>query len=468
VKPPGGFLLRTDRDGKELELFAAGMRNTYGFTFNPDGEMIGFDSDMQWDWGTPWYRPCWIFHLVSGGEYGFREGTGKWPSYYPDSLPPTVEVGIGSPTGMKFGTDSKFPPAYRHALFAADWAYGRIFAVHLKPEGASYSATWETFLKGRPLNVTALEFAKDGALYFITGGRGTQSGLYRVTYVGPEVPETPPTAAELSKQAEGKRARAIRHQLEAFHGEPNPKALDFLWPYLNHDDRFLRYAARIALESQPVAQWQDRALSETRTNAALTALLALARCGGNSLQPRLLTALVKFPLAALDEPRQLEKLRILELSFIRQGRPASADVQPALAELDRSYPANSEWLNRELSELLIYLQAPGVVAKTLGLVRRRARRRNRFITFSICAPSPTAGPWTSASSISTGSPPTSSTTSRPHSSIKAASIRAGPRWTPRAIRPRCCNGSRTPTVITPTAPACPSSWPASARMPWAR
>ena len=215
VKPPEGFMLRTDRDGKDWELFAAGMRNTYGFTFNSDGEMIGFDSDMQWDWGTPWYRPTWIFHLVSGGDYGFREGTGKWPSYYPDSLPPTVEIGIGSPTGMKFATDSKFPPAYKHAMFAADWAYGRIFAVHMKPEGASYSATWETFLKGRPLNVTALEFAKDGAMYFITGGRGTQSGLYRVTYTGKEVPETPPTAAELSQQADGARARAIRHQLEA-------------------------------------------------------------------------------------------------------------------------------------------------------------------------------------------------------------------------------------------------------------
>ena len=27
-------------------------------------------------------------------------------------------------------------------------------------------------------------FGKDGAMYFITGGRGTQSGLYRVTYTG--------------------------------------------------------------------------------------------------------------------------------------------------------------------------------------------------------------------------------------------------------------------------------------------
>ncbi len=368
VKPPEGFLLRTDQDGKEWELFAAGMRNTYGFTFNPDGEMIGFDSDMQWDWGTPSTRPCWFFQIVSGGEYGFREGTGKWPSYYPDSLPPIQEVGIGSPTGMKFATNSKFPPAYRSAMFAPDWAYGRMFAVHFKPHGASYTATVETFLKGRPLNMVALEFGRDGAMYFITGGRGTQSGLYRVSYTGKEIPETPPTAAESRELADAAKSRTLRHQLEAFHGHTDPKAVDFLWPHLNSDDRFIRYAARIALEAQPVAQWQDRALAETRTNASLTALLALARCGGKDLQTPLLNALKRFPLPGLDEDRQLEKLRVIELSFIRQGSPAPADAKAATAELDRSYPAKSEWLNRELSELLIYLQAPDVVGKTLALM----------------------------------------------------------------------------------------------------
>ena len=44
--------------------------------------------------------------------------------------------------------------------------------------------TSETFLKGQPLNVTDLEFGADGSMYLITGGRKTQSKLYRVTYTG--------------------------------------------------------------------------------------------------------------------------------------------------------------------------------------------------------------------------------------------------------------------------------------------
>jgi len=50
-------------------------------------------------------------------------------------------------------------------LYAFDWSYGRIFAVHLKPQGATYAAEREVFLKGKPLNLTDLEFGKDGAMY---------------------------------------------------------------------------------------------------------------------------------------------------------------------------------------------------------------------------------------------------------------------------------------------------------------
>jgi putative heme-binding domain-containing protein len=367
VQPPGGFFLRTDKDGKKWELFAAGTRNTYDFAFNTDGEMFAFDSDMEWDWGTPWYRPIRICHIVSAGDYGFREGTGKWPKYYPDSLPSTVDVGVGSPTGLKFGTDSKFPEKYKKALYALDWSYGRIFAVHFTPDGASYDATFETFLRGKPLNLTDIEFGKDGAMYFITGGRGTQSGLYRVSYIGPKEKNDESGASKEELKIAAK-ARELRRKIEHFQGRQDPTAVPFAWPYLNSDDRFIRYAARMVIESQPVAEWKDRAISENRTNAGITALLALARCGGKETQRDLLKALAKFPLDNLSEAQQLEKLRVIELSFIRQGKPDPDLVQMAIDKLDRHYPAKSEWLNRELCELLIYLQAPDVVTKTLALL----------------------------------------------------------------------------------------------------
>jgi putative heme-binding domain-containing protein len=368
LKPPGGHVLRTDPDGKTWELWAAGMRNTYDIAFNPDGELFGFDSDMEWDWGMPWYRPIRLIHLVSGGEYGFREGTGKWPPYYPDSLPPVIDVGIGSPTGMKFGAQSKFPPRYRTALFAMDWAYGRMFAFHLTPDGATYSATLETFLHGKPLNLTDFEFGHDGAMYFITGGRGTQSGLYRVSYVGPRVKTPPLTAAEKRARKAATRARALRHRLEQFQGRQDPAAVGFAWPYLDSPDRFLRYAARIAIESQPVAEWQQRALDEMRPQASITALLALARVGPSNLQNDLLQSLGRLSPDQLTMAQQLAALRVLELAFIRMGPPDPQVAQDVINVLDPLYPARDWQLNYELCQLLIYLQAPDAVTKTLALL----------------------------------------------------------------------------------------------------
>jgi putative heme-binding domain, Pirellula/Verrucomicrobium type len=369
ILAPGGYVLRTDPEGKKWELMLAGFRNSYDFDFNADGEMFTFDSDMEWDWGLPWYRPTRINHCVLGAEFGWRSGSADWPDYYADSLPPTINIGVGSPTGVKFGTKSNFPEKYRKALFIFDWSYGRIFAVHLKPDGASYSGEFEVFLKGKPLNLTDLEFGKDGAMYFITGGRGTQSGLYRVSYVGPKPRPVAKTKEELEAEKAGAKARAARHTLEAYIGKRDPRAVDWAWPYLRSPDRFLNFAARMAIESQPVERWKDMALLESNTDAALNGLLSLARCGGKETQRDLLSmALKKFPLDSLSVTQKLQKLRIIELSFIRQGKPDADLAKLAIDKLDPAYPSDNEFVNRELSQLLIYLEATNVVTKTLALL----------------------------------------------------------------------------------------------------
>ena len=370
ILAPGGHILRTDPQGKRWELLLAGFRNSYDFDFNADGEIFTFDSDMEWDWGLPWYRPTRIIHCVIGGEYGWRSGSAKEPDYYADTLPATVNIGIGSPTGVKFGTRSNFPEKYRQALFAMDWSYGRIVAVHTVARGASYAGNFETFVRGKPLNVTDLEFGRDGAMYFTTGGRGTQSGLYRVSYVGGEsaAESDESRAARSALETAAQRSSTLRHQLEAYHGKNKPVAIGVAWPHLASSDRFIRNAARIAIESQDVKLWKNRALIETDRQASLTALLALARCGGRDTQNDLLYALQRFPFAALSDEQQLEYLRVLELSFARQGKPEAPMARRVLAQVDALYPAASEPLNRELVQLLVYLEAPGVVGRTLALL----------------------------------------------------------------------------------------------------
>ena len=180
-------MLRTDRDGKQWELLAAGLRNPFGIAFNPLGDLFTYDADAEFDMGSPWYRPTRVNQLVSGADFGWRGVTGKWPPYFPDHADnalPTLDIGRGSPTAVAFGTGTRFPADYQQALFILDWSYGRILAVHLAPRGAGYRAWAETFLQGRPLNVTDITVGPDGALWIVTGGRKTQSALYRIAYTG--------------------------------------------------------------------------------------------------------------------------------------------------------------------------------------------------------------------------------------------------------------------------------------------
>lgn len=364
---PGGHVLRTDPDGRSWNLVAGGLRNAYDFDFSPTGELFTYDSDNEWDWGTPWYRATRVFHLVSGAEAGWRDGTRAWPDHYPDQVRPVLDPGIGSPCGVKFGTHARFPEKYRRALYLQDWSYGRILAVHLEPHGASFRGTFEPLLSGQPLNLTSMAFGPDGALYFVTGGRGTQSGLYRVRYTGSEPTSTgplPPTPAEQATAP----LRQLRHQLERFHGAPHPDAVPFLWPHLGHPDPAIRFAARVALEAQPPEDWHPRALAETQPTVALHALLALARTGPPDTQPALLRTLARFPLADLDEDHRLLKYRVIQLSFLRQGHPGPDLARLAREKLGVRFPATSWPENRELTRLLAYLEDPDLVPRALDLL----------------------------------------------------------------------------------------------------
>src|SRR5262249_39664074 len=158
--------------------------------------------------GEPWYRPTRVNHIISGAEFGFRNGSGKWPVYYVDSFGTVVDIGPGSPTGITFGYGSAFPQRYRDALFISDWSFGKLRAFHLKSEGASSRAEVEEFLSGQPLALTDVVInPTDGAMYFAVGGRRTKSALYRVTYTGKDSggaspPEDPhaPVQRELRKK----------------------------------------------------------------------------------------------------------------------------------------------------------------------------------------------------------------------------------------------------------------------------
>ncbi|MCE9555505.1 MAG: c-type cytochrome, partial [Planctomycetes bacterium] len=252
----------------------------------------------------------------------------------------------------------------QRALFACDWSYGQLYAVHLTPHGAGYTAVAESFASAAPLPLTDIVVRpQDGALYFTVGGRGTDSALYRITYTGQEsTAAAPPTADS------GTSVRAQRRKLEELHHPGASGAIDTSWPFLSSPDRFLRYAARIAIEHQPVGEWQKRALDEKDRVALVAATVALARCGDKSLAPKLLEGLGRLDFKTLNEEQQLDLVRAYQLIFTRMGNPDEAGREAVLKRLDAYYPAASAPLNRELGAVLIYLRAPQVVDRTLKLL----------------------------------------------------------------------------------------------------
>ena len=360
---PQGWVMRISPDGSQRELFSMGLRNAYDLAFDTGGDLFTFDSDNEGFMGLPWYRPTNIYHLVGGADFGWRQSEKNLLAYYPDNPPPVREVGPGSPTGVVFGTGTAFPLKYQRALFVCDWSYGRIYAVHLKPRGATYDADWEFFASGRPLPTTDIQVGPDGALYFITGGRGTPGHLYRVFWTGePVLPaaSTSPVRAAVQQ----------RRTLETFHGRVDPQAVARAWPFLGSADRALRYAARVAIEHQDPKQWQQRAMSTTDTQALLTGMIALARQGDATLRSQILVKLSALDWKSLSLFQRHALLRVYGITFERMGMPQGPQQEAVRAYLNGYYPTTSGTLNRELAALLYQLETPQLADRTLTLLER--------------------------------------------------------------------------------------------------
>ena len=363
-KAPGGWIAKVDPETNRWEMISAGYRNAFDIAFNAAGDLFTYDSDMEWDFGLPWYRPTRICHATDGSEFGWRTGNSKWSPAYPDNLPPVLNIGQGSPTNLMYSGNARFPEKYTNTLFAFDWSFGIIYAIHLEPSGATYSAKGEEFLSGSPLPLTDGEIGPDGAMYFLTGGRRLESDLYRVYYQDNKGKTTDELAGTPVETAENK----LRRQLEAYHGAPQAGAVDFAWPNLSHSDRFIRYAARIAVEHQPVGEWKQRALDEKDPVKAIHALIALIRQGDAGLKGAILNSLMGIDYAKLSEPQQRDITRAFELVISRMGQPDAAAREKVIAYLDPHYPAGTNELNRELCKVLIYIQAPKAVEKTMALM----------------------------------------------------------------------------------------------------
>lgn len=195
-----GGIVRMDRDGKNRETFAIGVRNSVGMDFNPRDKSLWF-TDNQVDGMGDDIPPGEINRADKPGmHFGFPYfggGKTRTTEYKDQTAPanvtfPQVEmVAHAADLGMHFYTGRQFPQKYRGAIFSAQhgsWnrttAVGaRVMVTYLKEDGTAdktepFAEGWnqngEYF--GRPVDVAQLA---DGSLLVSDDLAGA---LYRISY----------------------------------------------------------------------------------------------------------------------------------------------------------------------------------------------------------------------------------------------------------------------------------------------
>lgn len=369
IRAPGGYICRVDFEGKDYELVSTGFRNVFDIALDANGELFAYDADMEWDFGLPWYRPTRIVHAAPGSDFGWRTGSAKWETYCEDSLPPVHEIGPGSPTGLLFAYGSRFPADWARKLYALDWTFGTIWAIDLIPSGSSFRATRTPFVTGKPLTLTDAVIGTDGAMYFLTGGRGTETRIYRVAWSGGRDGATA-QAPRIDTDLVG-----LRHRLERITSgiDTDDVSVDEVASHLDHQDRFVRHAARVAIETMPDGL-QIEIDAKHRPLAAAVLMVARARHLERKGRNDFFEAILQLPFESAADDAKLAFMRACEIAIARHGKPKPSLRRSLIAKVDPLFPSGAERLDAEMARLLCSLDSETAVAKCIALMDGRGTR----------------------------------------------------------------------------------------------
>ncbi|HVZ52157.1 MAG TPA: PQQ-dependent sugar dehydrogenase [Pseudolabrys sp.] len=198
-----GGIIRMDRDGKNREIYAGGMRNPEGMDFNPKDKSL-WSNDNQVDGMGDDKPPGELNRIDKAGEnFGFPYyggGHTRTDEYAKDTPPkdivfPEVEqVAHAADLGLVFYTGNQFPAKYRGAIFSTQhgsWnrtvpVGARVMVTFLKPDGhvagpsIPFAEGWNDngIYNGRPVDVAQLY---DGSLLVSDDLVGA---IYRIWYDG--------------------------------------------------------------------------------------------------------------------------------------------------------------------------------------------------------------------------------------------------------------------------------------------
>lgn len=198
-----GGIIRMDRDGKNREVYATGLRNPVGMDFNPKDKTL-WTNDNQVDGMGDDQPPGELNHVTAAGQdFGFPwYGGGKVRTneYKNDTPPANVifpeveQAAHAADLGLMFYTGNMFPQKYHGAIFSTQhgsWnrtvpVGARVMVTFLKDDGhvagksEPFAEGWNDngYYLGRPVDVAQLH---DGSLLVSDDLVGA---LYRIWYDG--------------------------------------------------------------------------------------------------------------------------------------------------------------------------------------------------------------------------------------------------------------------------------------------
>lgn len=219
--PNQGVIVRSEPDGSNFEVFAAGVRNTHEFVFDKFGNLITVDNDG--DHVGEFER---LLYVIDGSDTGWRTNwqLGKYrdpknntykvwmdenyfqPHFKGQSaliLPPVAPYHSG-PAGMVYNPGTALNDEWKDHFMVVEFVGSAprsgINAFTLEPKGASFTMSSDRpFFRG--VQGTGLDFGPDGALYmsdWIEGwGRNGKGRIWKI-----DAPDTVGSAARLDTQQE--------------------------------------------------------------------------------------------------------------------------------------------------------------------------------------------------------------------------------------------------------------------------
>ncbi|TDB68943.1 DUF7133 domain-containing protein [Arundinibacter roseus] len=183
--PNEGIIVRSEPDGSNFEVFAAGLRNTHEFVFDEYGNLITADND-----GDHPGESERLVHIVDGHDAGWRANwqygkytdpknnsykvwmdeqlfKPRWEGQAAYIIPPIMNFHNG-PTGMVYNPGTALGSEWKNKFFLVEFvgnpARSPIWSFGLKPQGASFVLDGEkNILNG--ILPTGIRFGPDGALY---------------------------------------------------------------------------------------------------------------------------------------------------------------------------------------------------------------------------------------------------------------------------------------------------------------